>query len=230
MNTWPYIHIIGAGGGGCWAAQLLAKDHRVNGVTIWDGDTVEEGNLDRQLFSAEHVGRNKAEVLAERYGFHHVPKYFQRYMPESEIIAYGHLILENVDNHPARLAILQECDDKGARAVLSGNGYTDADAYVYWPSMMCQTHNDPRVWAPSIVRDHSGDPLRPAGCTGEALDRTPQLALANFTATALQLSLAHWWIFERPKLDADTKPYWPVHYKLAGGRMTTTLYNERKTP
>lgn len=37
-------------------------------ITLIDGDEVEVKNLNRQNFIAEDVGRNKAEVLAERYG------------------------------------------------------------------------------------------------------------------------------------------------------------------
>lgn len=65
------ILLIGCGGTGGYVVGPLA---RTIGLTkknikliIADGDTVEEKNLLRQNFIFSDVGRNKAEVLAERY-------------------------------------------------------------------------------------------------------------------------------------------------------------------
>jgi len=65
------IILLGAGGTGGHAAPhlyrlLYALDRPVR-VIIADGDIVEEKNLVRQNFISADLGRNKAQVLAERY-------------------------------------------------------------------------------------------------------------------------------------------------------------------
>jgi len=65
------IIMLGAGGTGGHVAphlyRLLHTLERDTGVVICDGDIVEEKNLVRQNFISADLGRNKAQVLAERY-------------------------------------------------------------------------------------------------------------------------------------------------------------------
>jgi PRTRC genetic system ThiF family protein len=65
------IVMLGAGGTGGHIAphlyRLLHTLERPVEVIIADGDIVEEKNLVRQNFIAADLGRNKAQVLAERY-------------------------------------------------------------------------------------------------------------------------------------------------------------------
>ena len=63
--------MLGAGGTGGHVAPHIYRllhtlDRRVR-IIIADGDTVEEKNLVRQNFISADLGRNKAQVLAERY-------------------------------------------------------------------------------------------------------------------------------------------------------------------
>ena len=70
------IIVIGAGGTGGYVIQYLcrllyalsATRQKPVGLTVMDGDTVEEANLLRQHFLNRDVGRPKASVLAERFG------------------------------------------------------------------------------------------------------------------------------------------------------------------
>ena len=71
LNRPVKITMLGAGGTGGYIAphlyRLLHTLDRSVEVTIADGDIVEEKNLVRQNFVASDLGRNKAQVLAERY-------------------------------------------------------------------------------------------------------------------------------------------------------------------
>lgn len=65
--------VVGAGGTGGYLLQSLArllvhlgKPESVM-VTVLDGDSVEEKNVGRQLFSYAEIGRNKAETLVRRF-------------------------------------------------------------------------------------------------------------------------------------------------------------------
>lgn len=68
------VIVVGAGGTAGRLIPMLAQKLSHGNyremepkITIVDGDIVEEKNLSRQNFIPQDVGRNKAEVLAERY-------------------------------------------------------------------------------------------------------------------------------------------------------------------
>ena len=61
------VTIIGAGHVGCMVANVLTnmgvgEDCEIH---VWDGDEIEEGNLNATLYGDKHVGRPKVEVLGE---------------------------------------------------------------------------------------------------------------------------------------------------------------------
>ncbi len=65
------IVVLGAGGTGAWVIphiyRLRYSTDRPLRIIICDGDVIEQNNLVRQNFVEQDIGRNKAEVLAERY-------------------------------------------------------------------------------------------------------------------------------------------------------------------
>ncbi|MCL2047389.1 MAG: ThiF family adenylyltransferase [Defluviitaleaceae bacterium] len=71
LNKPVKIIMLGAGGTGGHIAphlyRLLHTLERCAEVVICDGDIVEKKNLVRQNFIADDLGKNKAQVLAERY-------------------------------------------------------------------------------------------------------------------------------------------------------------------
>ena len=71
LDTPVKIILLGAGGTGGHVAphlyRLLHTLDRYTRIIICDGDIVEEKNLVRQNFIFADLGRNKAQVLAERY-------------------------------------------------------------------------------------------------------------------------------------------------------------------
>jgi PRTRC genetic system ThiF family protein len=119
------IVIIGAGGNGSHVISDVARlvstlDWEIKPeIILVDGDTVEEKNLIRQHFSRQDIGKNKAEVLASRYGnaFNVSISYIPEYLTESNVnkilqplsdgIAYGHgqLIITCTDNLKSRKLI-----------------------------------------------------------------------------------------------------------------------------
>lgn len=61
-----HVLVVGLGGVGAYAAEMVARAG-VGRMTIADSDTVAESNINRQLIALHStVGRNKADVLAER--------------------------------------------------------------------------------------------------------------------------------------------------------------------
>lgn len=84
------VIILGAGGTGGYVIPHLyrisfAADRQIR-IIICDGDVVEEKNLIRQNFVEQDIGRNKAQVLAERYSaaFGIECEYIPRFVEDEE--------------------------------------------------------------------------------------------------------------------------------------------------
>lgn len=221
----PEIHIIGCGGGGSWIFPALIRVATDSVIHLWDADVLEPKNLDRQLFSEQHIGMNKAEALKSIYGG--TAEVHEEYFFHGSRIEEASLIICCADNHVARRACLDKADEIGGRCLIAGNEYTEAEAYFYAPEMK-NTLNDPRVFAPEILTDTDGDPRSPEGCTGTIIQEKPQLVIANITAIDFALRLMWFWFAERFGLDNETKPFWPVHYRATPTRVTTVLFNDRQ--
>lgn len=220
------IVVIGCGGVFSWAARplvaLLKQSKPQPPLILVDGDTVEKRNLDRQWFAEADIGRNKAEALAASldYPAQHIPHYYANgaILPVSGQV----LFLGCADNHAARRAILNAVDRGEGAAIIAGNEYTESESYWYELSMK-DTPADPRVYYPAILTDNSGDPTRPAGCTGPAAEASPQLVLANNSAANALHWLFYHHLVERPAAGEEyPREYMPVKIWNYGPRFITT--------
>ncbi len=204
--------IVGCGGSGGWAVQMLAKSPNRNlAVVLMDADRWESRNLDRNLVAVRDLGKPKvrtAEETLRKAGWEGEilprPRYLARGTDDwRELVARrGQLrILSCVDNHAARNCCLELADERAKNrlesvVVLTGNETKSASADAYLPAWR-GSKLDPRVRYPEIETDRTGDPLRPS-CTGEAAAGNPQLALANGLAAFSGLYLMQTWAEEAP--------------------------------
>ncbi len=207
-------HVIaGNGGVGSRLVELLIRVVDPRTLVLVDKDKLEPKNLDRQLFDEDQVGMSKSVALAAKYKLDDaaVDEWFSSSLDLG--IASEDFIFCCCDNAAAMRETLIVCDEKDCRAVIAANEYTDAEAYWYERSMK-DTPNDPRVFYPSILTDRSGDPLGPPGCQGEAQQQNRQLVLANAMAADLAALLFWFHARERPDMDVEDKPNFPVMYKF----------------
>lgn len=205
-------YVIGAGGVGSWLAHSLVKLLDPGQVTLVDGDQFTRDNLDRQLFDAGDVGRNKAEALGRKLGCRHVPQFFSAGSIRN--IGPDDWLLCCADNHPARAAVLDQCDRSGCKGIVAANETNSAEAYYYDPEWKGNPARDPRRYYPEILSVRDNDPRAAAiGCVGTAQISNRQLVSANFMAAALAQHLLVFWALERPKINSlsreieDTLPY-----------------------
>lgn len=110
--TTAHVCVVGLGGVGSWCAEALARSG-VGTLTLVDGDTVAESNINRQLPALENtLGQAKASVLARR---------FAAINPEGNFRAIEHFI--DADNLnfiiPANAIIVDAIDSLAAKAALS---------------------------------------------------------------------------------------------------------------
>lgn len=176
--------VIGAGGIGAWLCNLLHREG--HHLTIMDGDTVEQRNLDRQWFIPRDVGKAKATVLASRYGGVSIPSYLN---PGKVLTTTHDLIMCCPDNNPARVAALDLADRTGVPCILGGNGEYTSEAYYYDPMWRGDPDKDPRLYTLHLLEDKAGDPLNP--CTGPTAGG--QLAFANMMAASMMMWMFHHW-------------------------------------
>jgi hypothetical protein len=203
-----HLYIIGAGGVGSFLTPVLCKLHGPHDLTVIDGDTLEQKNLDRQLFDEDSIGHEKSHSMAKLYGCQSVHGWYFDGLIELDPSDW---LLVCVDNHPARKSALESCDSYGCKAILGGNETTSAEAFLYqreWKGSKL----DPRVYYPEINTSTTGDPMRiAAGCTGEAQEQNRQLVTANFMAAALMGHLFMAWAIEGRKLDKEARQHLPFH-------------------
>lgn len=203
------VYIIGVGGVGSWLSQTLVRlASNPKNVCLVDGDTLEEKNLDRQLFSTEAIGKNKAEAMGEMLSCVCYPEWFSPTMAD-----FGHRdwLMCCVDNNPGRKAVLQACDMFGCSAILASNETHSSEAYVYQPGWKGHPALDPRIkYAPKIETDSSGNPQAASiGCTGEAQIANRQLVTANVMAAAMAAHLFVLWAMESPKIKPELQAHFP---------------------
>ena len=105
------VALIGAGALGTWfglAAGLLDLKLPIH---VYDDDTIEETNLNRQVLFFDSVGKSKALVLASR---------LKALFPHLQLSGYGMRIDEGTIEYVPGRALLAACPDSfGARAFLN---------------------------------------------------------------------------------------------------------------
>ena len=191
------ILIIGLGGiGGMLAEPLcryLAYKTDLKEITLIDGDRYETKNILRQRLSRDDVGRNKAEVWAQRIAslFHELrvsakgsyvsPENIKALIPDESTIMLC------VDNHATRkLVQTHALGLKNVLLISGGNDYTDGNVQVF-------IKKRGRILSPAITAYHPeiAEPIdkRPdeLGCDEEVAEK-PQLLFANMTAACLMLN------------------------------------------
>ena len=211
-------YLIGCGGVGSAIVPSFCLLKSPGDITLIDGDTIERKNLNRQMFDAGQIGKNKAQALAVKFGCHFLPEWFSR----GKLRLYRNdWLLCLVDNHRTRLEAIEVCDDIGCQAIFAANEMHSAEAYYYrraWKG----TPRDPRVYYPELLTDRSGDPRAAAiGCTGEAQETNRQLVSANLMAAALAEHLFVLWHLKAPRMDRETVERLPHKFAANLSRLET---------
>jgi len=104
----PPVTVVGAGATGFHVAHLLLGLGCPR-IKIWDHDTIEESNLNRQLYGMEGIGENKADYLVrlleraalgseEEQQFIAEPRALEVYTCTPEDFAGYHVVINTTDN------------------------------------------------------------------------------------------------------------------------------------
>jgi hypothetical protein len=230
-------HIIGCGG---VASHFIdpflrtlkhCKPRRLRGskVILWDGDKLEEKNLQRQNFEEVDVAEReyKARALVTRNHWYPEIHWVGNYIDASFECEPKDTIIVFVDNHPARATALNAADTFGASVISAANSTIGAEAWFYEPRWK-DTGLDPRVRHPVILTDDSDNPLRAGGCQSEQrLNDIPQTPIANFMAASHALLLWNFHYLTRPNLDEEmTRAMWPIAFSSSASTKTQHTYEQ----
>ena len=206
------VTMIGVGGTGGHVAphlyRLLYSLERHVKVVIADGDNVEKKNLVRQNFISPDLGRNKAQVLAERYSsaFGMEAEYIPNFIEDEEQLAelvkpwvyspgpYSYRVLEG-------LSILIGCVDNNKSRQLCHKVFKGADSLIYIDSgngeytgqVVCGIRRKGRTYYkpigdvyPDVLEDTDKFPTQ-LSCA-EAAASAPQSIVANIMAASAVVS------------------------------------------
>lgn len=216
------VILVGCGGTGAFVAQCLAKSCRFP-VVLMDKDVYEKKNLDRQLHDDTSIGKYKCYELFRLFHANAQSAWstIRMYLDNSFSPEGPCLFICAADNHPARVMCLQKADECSGYAIIAGNETIDADA-AFYHSDWNGGNLDPRIYMPGLLSDHSGDPLMP--CTGDALKKTPQLAIANMMSASLSMWLFHFYTVTAKTLSCQD--LFPVRVCTSSTRMKVTTIGE----
>ena len=143
------VLVVGLGGVGGYAFEALVRSGIVN-ITIVDGDTVEESNLNRQIISSNNnIGLPKVEVAKSRA---------LEINPNLNIDA--RFLFINEDNFNSLFDkkydyVIDACDDLGVKLLLIKN----ANKYKLVSSMGTANKFDPSKFQITTLDKTSNDPI-----------------------------------------------------------------------
>lgn len=207
------IIVVGAGGTGSYLLPPLVQYNNSfikAKMYVYDMDIYEAGNLNRQAIDRSDVGFPKAKVMARRYGIQARPYKFELdAIDEEEFVTDPGacpLFISCADNHKARLDCLAAADEHGGAAIICGNETIDAEAYIYYPSWHGDSHLDPRVYYPDLL--HSANDAPVVHCNSpRAVEKDPQLVVANHHSATFALHLVYYWCREQLEFPMEFSPH-----------------------
>lgn len=122
-----HLLIVGVGGVGSWAAEMLCRAG-VGHMTIIDADTIDTTNINRQMPAlADNVGKPKCDVVAERLrGINPsicITAIRQFVDPENipTLLDEGgfDFVIDAIDSLPSKAALIRECWHRETRIISS---------------------------------------------------------------------------------------------------------------
>ena len=207
------IIMLGAGGTGGHIAphlyRLLHTLERPVKIIIADGDIVEEKNLVRQNFISADMGRNKAQVLAERYAsafgmeVQYLPEFIENEEKLMELVRpdfgldYNYYLYSQIDG----ITILIGAVDNNKSRLMCHNVFKNADNLIYIDSgngeytgqVVCGIRRNGRNYYkpigdifPDILKNTDKFPTE-LSCA-EAAISAPQSIVANIMAATAVVS------------------------------------------
>ncbi len=210
------VVVIGAGGIGSIAAQLLAAIG-IGRMTLVDADRVEEANLNRLIFATPEDaadGVHKVDALARHLARHDpnrvVETIADRFPSQASVVAVASadLVVIGVDDERTRHEVLRLCVrhhvpalDMGTGISLSLDGSAEASrqghVWFFVPGVRSCFHQM-GLGGPALWSDSLREALRAAGYILDVPDQSPgSIQTLNDLTASLGVGLAEAWLMGR---------------------------------
>ncbi len=148
----PQLHfaVIGIGGVGSWAVEALARS-AVGRLTLVDYDTIEAGNVNRQIHAlTETLGRKKTSVMAERVAQINpaaevsvIDDYLNMDNLEA-ILGRGYdYVIDAIDSIKFKAALIHHCRRNRIPVITTGGAGGLTDPARVQVADLSRTHHDP---------------------------------------------------------------------------------------
>jgi tRNA A37 threonylcarbamoyladenosine dehydratase len=145
-----HLCVVGVGGVGSWAAESLARTG-VGTLTLIDGDTIEAGNVNRQIQALTgHFDRPKVEVMRQRILEIHpqcrcrpVDAFLNERNLESHLEAGYDAVVDAIDGVRIKAAMIAHCRAMGIPIVTTGGAGGRRDPTAIRITDLSRTTQDP---------------------------------------------------------------------------------------
>lgn len=145
-----HVCVVGVGGVGSWAAEGLVRTG-IENITLVDGDTVSQGNINRQLQALEStMGQLKVEVMKARLldinpgCTVNVIEQFINDDNDRDILERGYdCVIDAIDGFKTKAAIIYCCKRNKIPIVTTGGAGGLTDPTQIQVSDLSSTWNDP---------------------------------------------------------------------------------------
>lgn len=122
-----HVCVIGMGGVGSWAVEALARNG-IGRLTLVDLDNIALSNVNRQLHALEgEFGKAKVTAMAERIRVinpacqvHEIEDFITRDNLDALLKRPFDIILDAIDDAPAKVALAAWCRQRGTPLVMAG--------------------------------------------------------------------------------------------------------------
>lgn len=223
-----HLTLIGCGGTGSILVEPLVRLLRFHPqgtryVVLADGDSFEEGNLERQLFPKSYIGLNKAETIKDRLDFapeiRAIPQYLDQallrvllgrlpewYQNEERLASppkdFLPVIVTAVDNAATRREVYRFIDEMKWRNLVvidPGNDIWTGQVTLYARMKGKDLTVHPFAMFPALLEPK--DILPGQGCSIQVVSQ-PQLITANMMAATACLNIVMALLNNQPIWDA----------------------------
>ena len=177
--------VVGAGALGNIVAPLLAL-LGVKSVTIMDPDTIENVNLNRQIFFYDAIGKPKAQVLADRCATMGSTDYkgiVDKFTEKTDPKGYD-VVFDCIDNFEARRTISMICSKAGIPLISGGTNYHSGQVIAQVPKKTtCIRH---ALDLDTLIEQRKAEEKKRTGCLYQP---DPSVIMSNQVTGSLIVGL-----------------------------------------
>lgn len=204
------VLIVGVGGVGSYAAEAIARAGAGH-ITLMDGDCVQPSNLNRQLVAlTSTLGRNKAEVMAER---------IRDIDPETEVTAIGRFyevgdkldltefdwVVDAIDSVAAKTELIRTAVENGVN-IISAMGAAGKFGTDFTVSDISRTSTCPLAKVMrKRLRDAGIEHLPVVYSTEKPVPREGDLGTLSYVPGSAGLALAGYVIRQTAQTETEQK-------------------------